>query len=298
MRVLLLALAVAAFAFPSLISQMPVDGERKSSSSLYSQSAAQAITRALAECGTPGASAETLCTQRQDLSYLLLDARSGTLLANDWPDANTPIPLGSLVKPFAALAYGEKHQFKYPVHLCRGTASGCWLPRGHGRIGLQLAIANSCNSYFRMLTRDMTSADVQPIAALFGLQPPDASAIGPNLAGLGGHWLISPLAMARAYAELSRRSEQPGISEILEGMRQSGKTGTGAEVDRALQHTSSFVKTGTAPCTHAKRASGDGFAIAMLPGRRPEILLMVRVHGVPGSHAAKIAGELLQRVEP
>jgi len=60
---------------------------------------------------------DELCSQRDNLSYLLLDAHSGSILASNWRDANIPIPLGSLVKPFAALAYGEKHQFKYPVHL-------------------------------------------------------------------------------------------------------------------------------------------------------------------------------------
>jgi len=274
------------------------DDSQAPSSSLYSQSASQAITHALAECGQNASQVDALCSERENLSYLLLDAHSGSVLSSDWPDSNTPIPLGSLVKPFAALAYGEKHQFKYPIHVCRGTASGCWLPRGHGRIGLQSAIANSCNSYFRMLTREMTAADIQPIASTFGLQPPDADTAGANLAGLGGRWLISPLAVSHAYVELSRRSRQPGVREILTGMAQSARSGTGAEVDRELVHASALVKTGTASCTHMKRAPGDGFAIAMVPAANPQILLLLRVHGTPGSRAAKVAGELLQRIEP
>ena len=80
------------------------------------------------------------------------------MLASRWDDAGTPIPMGSLVKPFTALAYGEEHQFRYPTHVCLGGAGGCWLPRGHGEIGISSAIAESCNSYFRMLTANMTSA--------------------------------------------------------------------------------------------------------------------------------------------
>ena len=296
MRNRLLALTVVALVLPS--PSCHTFAEERSSPSLYSQSAVQAITRALAECGQHVADADELCSERENLSYLLLDVSSGAVLASDWLNSDTPIPLGSLVKPFAALAYGEKHQFKYPVHLCRGTASGCWSPRGHGRIGLQSAIANSCNSYFRMLTRGMTSADAQPVASSFGLQSPDAGAASADLSGLGGSWRILPLAMARAYIELSHRSDQPGIREILAGMAQSGRSGTGAEVDRELVHTSALVKTGTAACTHRKHAPGDGFAIALLPAAHPEILLMVRVHGTPGSHAAKVAGGLLRRVEP
>jgi Penicillin binding protein transpeptidase domain len=211
MRNLRLALTIVAVLFFSPISHLLADDPQSPSSSLYAQSAAQAVTHALAECDQRGSRMDELCSQRDNLSYLLLDAHSGSILASNWRDANIPTPLGSLVKPFAALAYGEKHQFKYPVHLCRGTASGCWLPRGHGRIGLQSAIANSCNSYFRMLTRDMTAADVQPIVSTFGLQPPDAGSSGADLAGLGGQWLISPVTMAHAYVELSRRFDQPGV---------------------------------------------------------------------------------------
>ncbi|HET8826269.1 MAG TPA: penicillin-binding transpeptidase domain-containing protein [Terriglobales bacterium] len=297
MRTRLLALTLVTFVLPGSLRHTFADESQSSSPSLYSQSAAQAITHALAACGEHEA-ADPLCSERASLSYLLLDARSGSVLASDWLDSNTPIPLGSLVKPFAALAYGEKHQFRYPVHLCRGTASGCWLPRGHGRIGLQSAIANSCNSYFRMLTRDLSAMDIQPIASSFGVQLPDADDTGASLAGLGDRWTISPLAMARAYVELSRRADQPGVREILAGMAESGRSGTGAEVDRQLLHTSALVKTGTARCTHPKPAPGDGFAITMFPAGQPAILLMVRVHGTPGSHAAKVAGELLHRIEP
>ena len=296
MRTLWLALTTVAVLVLSPFSRTLADDPQ--TPSLYSQSAAQAITRALAECGQHAFQVGELCSERANLSYVLLDARRGAVLSSDWPDANIPIPLGSLLKPFAALAYGEKHEFKYPVHLCRGTASGCWLPRGHGRIGLQSAIANSCNSYFRMLTRDLTAADLQPIASAFGLQPAGADIAGANLAGLGGRWAISPLAMARAYVELSRRSDEPGVRTILAGLAQSGRSGTGAEVDRQLLRTSALAKTGTAPCTHAKHAPGDGFAITLLPAAQPAILLMVRVHGTPGSHAAKVAGELLHRIEP
>lgn len=290
------AMALAALSVPNeKTSASPQQGT--SESSLYSQSAAVAIPRALAECGTPPSNVDAFCSQRENLSYLLLDASSGTVLASDWPGPEFPIPLGSLVKPFTALAYGEKHDFKYPVHFCRGTASGCWRPQGHGRIGLQSAIANSCNSYFRMLTTDLRAEDLQPIATMFRLQMPDAGSSGASLAGIGADWRISPLAMVRAYVDLSRRSDQPGVREILAGLAQSGSEGTGAEVNRALRRSTALVKTGTAPCTHARHAPGDGFVIAMLPADQPQIVLMVRVHGTTGSHAAKIAGDLLRRVE-
>ena len=231
------------------------------------------------------------------ISFLLLDAPTGRVLASRWDDPEAPIPLGSLVKPFTALAYGEHHAFRYPAHTCRGTATGCWLPRGHGNVDLPSAIAYSCNSYFRVLTAKMTAAEVSPTALRFGLEPPAPGTAGPALAGLGNRWLISPLNMARAYLELVRRRDQPGVREVLAGMAQSAKQGTGAEVDRALPYPNALVKTGTAPCTHSKRAPGDGFTIVMAPSGDPQILLMVRVHGAPGAQAAKIAGQMLRRIE-
>lgn len=84
-------------------------------SSLFAQSAARALDREF-----PG----------RDISFLLLDAPTGEVLASRWEHPENPIPLGSLVKPFAALAYGQKHNFQYPIHTCRGTTSGCWRPGG------------------------------------------------------------------------------------------------------------------------------------------------------------------------
>ena len=231
------------------------------------------------------------------ISFLLLDASTGTILASRWDNPEVPIALGSLVKPFTALAYGEHHAFRYPTHTCHGTATGCWLPRGHGDVDLTSAIAYSCNSYFRVLTARMTAAEVSPTALRFGLEAPASETTGPALAGLGNRWLISPLSMARAYLELVRRRDQPGVREILAGMAKSAKQGTGAEVDRALVFPDALVKTGTGPCTHFQRAPGDGFTIVLAPSDNPRILLLVRVHGVPGAQAAKVAGQMLRHIE-
>jgi len=260
---------------------------------LFAQSAGQALNRDF---------------QGDEISFLLLDARTGAVLASRWDHPESPIPLGSLLKPFTALAYGELHEFKYPAHICRGTATGCWRPRGHGAVNLTSAIAYSCNSYFRLLTAGMTAAEVAPTANRFGLEAPAPGISGPALAGLGSHdfgnhnpgdqWLVSPLNLARAYLELVRRGDQPGVSLILSGMAQSARQGTGAEVDRAIPHFNALAKTGTAPCTHTRHAPGDGFIIALAPASEPQILLLVRVHGVPGSQAAKTAGQMLSRIEP
>jgi cell division protein FtsI/penicillin-binding protein 2 len=272
-------LAVAPAATPPSVSASAENTATRNS--LFTQSAAQILQREFTD---------------RDVSFLLVDVQTGAVLAARWDNADQPIPLGSLVKPFIALAYGEEHQFHYPIHMCRGDASGCWLPRGHGEISVTAAIADSCNSYFRMLTAGMTSADVIPMAKRLGLNTPAAELSGADLVGVGNRWLISPLHMARAYLELNRRRDQSGAREVIAGMVQSAQQGTGAEVDRALKHSRALVKTGTAACTHRDRAPGDGFVIALVPAEQPELLLMIRVHGVPGAKAALTAGRMLSRI--
>jgi len=231
------------------------------------------------------------------VSYLLLDANSGALLANHWENSDKPIPLGSLVKPFTAIAYADAHDFRYPIYECKGQASGCWQVRPHGKLDIVSAISVSCNSYFRSLAEGVTSEQLLTVTRTFDLESPETNFTGPTLIGIGERWKISPVRMARAYLELFRRREQPGVREILAGMLQSARRGTGAAVGRAVKHSEALVKTGTAPCTHSARAPGDGFVVALVPAQAPEIVLMVRVHGVPGAKAAETAGRMLSRME-
>lgn len=268
---------------PRAQSQGSSSGEPATHSpSLFVQSAAQTLSKEFAT---------------DDVSYLLLDAQTGALLLSRWPDASRPIPLGSLVKPFTALAYGEHHGFHYPVYVCRGAASGCWQSGPHGRLSLVSALAYSCNSYFRDLASHLTGDQMQDVAAQFHLDRPDPGLSGPPLMGLGEDWPIAPLRMAQAYLELIRRRNDPGVQKILAGLQDSARWGTGSAVGRALKHSDALVKTGTAVCTHAHHAPGDGFVVALLPADQPQLLLMVRVHGVPGATAAITAGRMLSRLE-
>jgi len=235
--------------------------------------------------------------QDSGISYLLFDAETRVLLSSRWEDAGRPIALGSLVKPFTALAYAEAHNFQYPTHICKGETSGCWQIHPHGELDIVSATALSCNSYFRALAASLNGEQLVPTANAFGLDPPSPELTGDSLMGLGEQWVVSPLHMARAYLELYRRREQPGVGELLRGMAQSARHGTGAGVGRALRHTDTLVKTGTAPCTHIHPAPADGFVVALVPADRPEILLMIRVHGVAGAKAAVTAGRILKRME-
>jgi len=231
-----------------------------------------------------------------DLSYLLLDARTGDLIAARWENASQPVPMGSLLKPFTALAYGEAHSFHYPEYVCRGQAGGCWRPRGHGRIGLTQAVAHSCNAYFRALAAQVPAEDLSAVLARYGVNVTDPADSASAKIGVGSGWKVSPLEMARAYLAVSSRSSDPGAEDLAAGMSLSASLGTGSAVDSALAGNRARVKTGTAPCVHAHRMPGDGYAIVLYPADSPRFLLLVQVHGVPGSKAAVTAGRMMRVV--
>jgi cell division protein FtsI/penicillin-binding protein 2 len=224
-------------------------------------------------------------------SYLLLDATRATVVASQWRAPNVAIPVGSLVKPFTAIAYGQRHRMRFPVHECSGE--DCWLKIGHGRIGLAAAIANSCNSYFRYLAGDLLPPDVAEVADCFGLRGPAWDCDRSALFGMGNAWRLSPLEVARAYAELAARRTEPVVAEVIEGMRLAATVGTAAVIGSTLRSASALAKTGTAPCVHVPKAAGDGYAVVVYPGDSPRYVLLVQVHGTVGRQAAETAARLL-----
>jgi stage II sporulation protein D len=236
-------------------------------------------------------------------SYLLVDISSQRVIDARWDDLERPLAIGSLIKPFTALAYGDTHRFTYPTFTCRGSADGCWLPAGHGRLVMSEAVAGSCNAYFRQLA-ERTAPDVL-MARLqsFGMRADPAPRGGPQqpvpvvtpaaMVGFGEALKFAPSAVARGYLELVSRAGQPGVAPILEGMRQSARTGTGRAVGAAIEGADAFVKTGTAPCSHSPRATADGYAVVIYPADHPRVILLTEAHGRTGAETAVLAGELL-----
>lgn len=216
--------------------------------------------------------------------YLVVDARTREVIERHWADAETPIPVGSLVKPFTALAYSGE----WPEFQCKGTLGGCWLARGHGRIGFREALAQSCNAYFLNLARGVNADTLAVVAAKFGIPAPGEDTAEARI-GLGRSWNISPIALARAYAELASRSGEPAVREILEGLRMAAESGTARAVGRGR-----LAKTGTAPCVAERKDKGDGFTVVLDPADAPRRVLLVRVHGTSGAEAAKTAARILR----
>jgi hypothetical protein len=238
---------------------------------------------------SPGDAAE------REPSYLLIDATTGLVLDARWDDPDRPLPMGSLIKPFTALAYAEGHRFTYPTRVCRGSADGCWLPAGHGRISMAAAIAGSCNAYFHQLSQDTPADMLVSILQRFGMRASAADVTAASMVGLGESLKLAPSAIARAYLEIVTRAAQPGLGPIVEGLMTSSRTGTGRAVGAAIGHADAFVKTGTAPCVHPHKASGDGYTIVVYPADRPRVVLIVQAHGRTGAETAGLAGVLLRR---
>jgi cell division protein FtsI/penicillin-binding protein 2 len=232
---------------------------------------------------------------QRELSYLLVDARTGRVVAERWAGPRS-LPVGSLVKPFTAVAYGQLHGFHYPEHTCRGEVDGCWYAPGHGRIGLRRAVAHSCNLYFQRLAAKVTPETMQLAAHPFGLTALPAETQPATWAGLGEDWKQQPLALLRAYIELAERRTEPGVREVLHGLALSAREGTAQGVGRALPGATVLAKTGTAACAHGVEWSGDGYALALYPATAPRWALLVQVHGSPGASAAVAGGRLLRAV--
>jgi cell division protein FtsI/penicillin-binding protein 2 len=215
------------------------------------------------------------------VSYLLFDAVNRRQIGARWDHPDQPVPLGSLVKPFIALAYAETHDSRFPVLTCDG--SQCWLPRGHGRMNITSAIGQSCNAYFLALAGGVRPEALAVTTQRFGLTA-TLDTDPRELIGLGGRWRISPAAITRAYCDLVSH----GIPDVLSGMALSARSGTGRGIGRGV-----YAKTGTAPCLHQPRGMGDGFAVALYPSEKPRYVLLVGAHDVPGAQAAVICGRML-----
>jgi hypothetical protein len=204
------------------------------------------------------------------LTFLRIDIETGQVVARQWKNEQ-PVAVGSLAKPFVALAYAQSHEFRYPRVNCKS----CWLPRGHGDVGIVEAIANSCNTYFDALRGQLKPGELDAVANRLGLANADTA---------------MPEQILRAYVELWKRSREPGVTPILEGLRRAAGDGTAKGLQR-----DALAKTGTGPCSHNPKAPGDGFAVVLYPAAQPRTALIVSLHSRPGAHAAIEAGRLLPK---
>lgn len=226
------------------------------------------------------------------LRVLHLDTHSHRITAEPDEYAARPVAVGSLLKPFVALAAQEHRRYApLPTVRCTGLDSGCWLPVGHGSTDLVSAISYSCNTYFRELSRSMPATSIEAVCHRFGLTPPD-DYLPDTLTGFGRRWPQRPIDVIRAFAQLLELGPMPGAPEIRAGMRAAAGKGT-AKAFAAAGLPAALAKTGTAPCSDEPRASADGFAFVALPADTPRDLYLFSLHGRTGRETAQAGARWL-----
>ncbi|MBV9265756.1 MAG: hypothetical protein JO061_06275 [Acidobacteriaceae bacterium] len=211
-----------------------------------------------------------------------IDGSAGSV---NWPGLETAVSVGSILKPFLALAYLATHA-SAPVLNC----SGCWLPSGHGRQDLSAALANSCNTYFLHLAAELNRAALDRICLQFDLIAPARDWSAARLIGLGEGWPQTPSRLVRAFGTLGRdivSAPQP----VLAGMQRCAFTGTA----RALGFPC-YAKTGTGVCCHSPSGAGDGYIVVLFPLGSPRHVLLVQQHNTTGAHAAESVVLLLKTI--
>jgi cell division protein FtsI/penicillin-binding protein 2 len=232
---------------------------------------------------------------RGDLTWLLVD-RSARVLTQQWPKVEEAIAPGSLLKPFLASAYGEQYNARYPRLLCSGTADHCWYPRGHGEVGLEEALAQSCNAYFLHLAENLDEEQINATCTRYGLRLPRRKLSAEDRIGLTSVWRETPLSIARAYLALLEDQGAPSRVRIMAGMKAAAQDGTARGASVAFASQDLLAKTGTASCLHRPQATADGFAVLLYPATTPRFLLLVRQHAATGAEASKKAGAMLRAI--
>jgi cell division protein FtsI/penicillin-binding protein 2 len=225
-------------------------------------------------------------------SYLLTRLNDSQVLASNWPDPDKPTPLGSLVKPFTALAYGETHEYRWPRFRCRGESDHCWFAPGHGELSIEDALAHSCNAWFQQLADRTDAADVARVLARFGVRTPPGSVTPQTLIGRGDAWPLSPVELLNAYCEMALRVADSAVKPLLRGMALSARSGTAAGLG-----TQALAKTGTAPCGHTNHVGTDGFVVVLFPLQQPRFALLVRMHGLTGASVASRTGRFFRTMQ-
>ena len=252
---------------------------------------------------------------------VLLDVHSGRVLAAYHADvaARRVARPGSSIKPFTLLALLQAGKVdahtalvcKRPLSIA-GHKLDCTHPDIPEPLGPAAALAYSCNSYFTIVVKRLTSEQLRDSFVRAGftsvthLEPKEASgavalAESPEELQLQaiGEWGISvtPLQLASAYralALLSQNNSDAKVTALLfEGLQESVSYGM-AHAAQPASPLQVAGKTGTAPADEGPWTHGwfAGYA----PAENPEVVVVVFLEKGHGSDAAALASKIFDGV--
>lgn len=241
-----------------------------------------------------------------DTAAIVLDASSGRSTATFGHVDHASSP-GSTLKPFilaAALLSGIVSP--HTRIACIGTMRigqhnlACSHPRANTVLDAQQALANSCNTYFVTVARQMQTADLIRSLRGFGIAPNEIPATPDDRAllalGLSGVD-VSPRQLALAYRKLalSLASNSGTANTVREGMLQSVSTGMAHAA--GTDGVTLGGKTGSAH--DATGAGQHGWFAGILftagsPHPTASQVLVIQVPGSNGNDAANLAHDLLK----
>ncbi len=238
------------------------------------------------DCGTGGVAAMA-CTPDFDPNHMdrHLESTGDELINKATQGRYSP---GSLFKIFVAAAGLEQGISEKKTFTCKGQvkcgqltiACGTGGEKGHGKIGLEEAFAQSCNSYFIQLGQQLSADTVIEMSEQFGLgkkvlkgypqesaghlmteQERMGDAIG-NLCIGQGETLVTPLQMAAATNIIANDGIDKGVHLLMEektGQRQVISQHTALTIRECME---SVVTEGTAKSLGLIKADGTAKAAA------------------------------------
>lgn len=265
-------------------------------------------------------------------AHLLVDFKTGRVLSHRAIDVitETPVNLGSLVKPFVVLAAAEGGlDFETFRVYCGETdvdahpTNSCWFHPGHGEVGVTDAIAHSCNTYFLTLASYIDRRLLFDVYGRYGVlsDPQSASTnhsrylttgLGYACMGeldavlFGMYALLTDGSLFRidpSHTRIELNGQYPAPPHIRfairEGMRTSSRIGTAKDTfAEAPLSVPPLIKTGTSAYSDGARKTPwrtHALTVLFAPADNPRYGVVVFVReGFGGAEGVQYAMSIIR----
>jgi len=247
-----------------------------------------------------------------------LDSNQVISVKGDPAILNLEMNMGSLIKPFIALAANRPEFLINQRVLCPRSSieidigERCWLAKGHGNVGIKEGIAYSCNVYFRHLVRNVPKRAIFDVLLKYDLiaknkEKEFESFNEEEIIGGSNKIKIRPGKIFGAFNAAfnngvfgmykfkngkvdfvagSKVSPLENAGIILEGMRMAATEGTFSKAAAPYPQMRIIGKTGTVK-TEVKPTRLRGFFIGLVPESKPALgVLAISDRGSGGEFAA------------